>query len=152
MQTQQEKNASVYRVIDILTSANPIGTQKVLQDNGFEFKYGQNALLADKYLLKLYSNSPDEFFSIVKQIPIEKSKVNPPDRDFIDKLISESPIALNEKSGWFQSALGLLEGTTTTTYQGTPQKTETSPTAYAVYIVIGIMIIGIVVYMFKTIK
>lgn len=154
--SEQVKNATIYQLIDTMTSVNPSGVQKVLQDNGFVFQYGLNPSLQEKYLLQLYHNNAPLFWNISGKVSIDRSKVQPDIREKIDVLVSKSPVKKMATGGtttsWWQTALNLVQGTPTTSGGGQQTTTETSTGAYIAYVGIAVAIVVLVIYLFRTIK
>lgn len=151
--TEQAKNAAVYDLIDAILTANPSGVQNELQKHNFEFKYGQNAQLAEKYLLQLYQNNAELFWEVLQNVKINAMNIPPVQRE---RLIALSTTANpNAKFGsldeYIQSAMDFLKGTKT---EGSSEETTTETTtgAYIAYIVIVLAIIGITFYLINKVK
>lgn len=165
--TQQSYNASVYELIDAAITANASGIQAELQKNSFSFPYGQNGQLAEKYLLQLYQSNPSLFWEILSNVRIDTSKIPPAQRDRLTALVaSDSP---SKRIGdYYQQALNYLKdmnlnenresvGSTptpvtfpTTTNTPISEREKKTPIGmYVIYAVIGIVIIGIIVYFIR---
>ena len=145
---EQQRNASVAHLIDTITSVASVDTLRVLSKYGFgdEFKYGINPALEDKILTQLYYNDENRFWSIINEIKVDTSKINPTDRMAYQEVVGFSA---NQKGDWWKSLLGKLQGSTTESTGG-ETITQTSTGAYIAYIFIVLAIIGITWYLIKS--
>ena len=150
---EQSYNAAVYDLIDAILTANPSGVQSELQKHGFEFKYGQNAQLAEKYLLQLYQNNTELFWEILDNVKVNPMNIPPVQRERLIALsTSGNPNArFGSLDEYIQGAKDFLKGTKT---EGTSEETTTETTtgAYIAYIVIILAIIGTAFYLMKNVK
>ena len=153
--TEQDYNAAVYELIDAAIDANPSGIQAELQKHNFAFPYGQNAQLAEKYLLQLYQNNTPLFWDILSNVRIDISRIAPAQRDRLSALVPANSTTKGI-GDYYQQALDYLKnlklgGTKT---EGTSEQTvtRTSTGAYIAYILIALAIVGIAFYLIKITK
>ena len=161
--TTQEQDLVAYQLIGWATQYNPNGVSKALKDNGVNVEpYGVNPSLQENYLTKLYHQNKSRFSELLKQVPLDQSKFSPKDKQAVDNLISVLPKSNGVRKfqtggttglpSWLTTTLGFIQGTPQTSGGGTQSQTTTSSGAYIAYIILGLAIVGILYYMFKTIK
>lgn len=153
MATRQEqaRNLMVYEVIDAVLTANPGGAHKELVNNGFEFKYGQNGALSEKYLIQLYSNNEPLFWDIMHKIPVNSASIPPASRERLSAVVPTTGSSSSQRSDWWNEILNTLQGTSTSG-GGETSTEETTTGAYVGYVIVILAIVGITIYMFRTIK
>lgn len=146
---QQIRTLLVYEAIDAVLTANASGVQKELQAHGFEFPHGQNAQLAEKYLIQLYSNNEPLFWDIMHKVPVNTSAIPPASKAKLNTLAPSS--GANQRSDWWNGILNTLQGSSTSG-GGESSTEETTTGAYVGYVIVILAIVGLTIYMFKTIK
>lgn len=150
--SQQAYNAATYDLIDAILTANPSGVQRELQNHGFEFQYGQNAQLAEKYLLQLYHNNSELFWNILQNVKVNLSAIPPAQRERLIALTSKGDANGNPNSktvqDYVQDGIDFLKGTKV---EGGAEET-TSEIASGAYVAAVIIVIAIIVIAFYLIK
>ena len=149
----KEQNDLAFRVIDSITSASPKEVVDVLSANGFaeDFKYGVNGERAKSVLQSLYVNDKPEFLRLVQNMKIDTTRINPSDRNAYIELATKGNQSANAKAEWLNGLWSMI-APSTTTGGGEQTTTETSSGAYVAYVIIVLAIIGVTVYMLKTVK
>lgn len=157
--TQNDIKLAVIAANDTLATNNPKGLTIALRKAGYygDSRYdilGHDALT--KMLMELYVDSPKSWGKVMQSVPFDyqstDSSTNPETKSLfqnISKAIDpNSASAKLTLPKWFDDALGLIIGSTTTTHVGTtPADTNKTPIwAYVGLSVIGVVIL-IIVYM-----
>ena len=159
--TENDKRLAVIAVNQALATNNPKGLTDALRlgrhitDGRFDI-VGYETL--NKALLELYLTNPDGWAAIVKSVPFNYQKTDDstsPDTRVLFQNIStsiDSTMASSKGSmgKWFDNAIDLILGsTTTTTVGGTPLKPSISPWVYAALTLLGIGIVALIIFAIK---
>ena len=149
--TQKDQHALAFHFIDVITSASPKEVVDVLTANGYadQFKYGVNGQQAIITLQQLYVSNPTKFIELVGKMNIDYTRIPPNERQAYQEMVSQTNP--NAKSEWIAGVLEMLTPKTTTG-GGEITTEETTTGAYVAYVFIVLAIIGITVYIIKTIK
>lgn len=153
--SEYNQNALALRFNDLITEASPNVVVDVLKKNGFadQFQYGVNALQAEKILNATYLGNRDLYVKMVGEMlpKIDTSRIDPSVREKFQNLAAENNPNPNAKSEWLSGLLDMLTPKTVTE-GGETTTEETSTGAYVAYAIIVLAIIGITVYLLKTVK
>jgi len=149
--SQHDQDALAFHFIDVITGASPSEAVRVLSENGFEdqFPYGANPQKAQLLLQSLYVGNREKFVSLVKQMKIDYSRISQNDKLSYQKLVN--PSNPNAKMDWINGIVDMITPKTTTGESETTTE-ETTAGAYVGYALVIIAIVGITIYLFKTLK
>lgn len=162
--TQNDIRLAVIAANDTLATNNPKGLTEALRKAGHygDSRYdilGHDALT--KMLMEVYVDSPQQWGKIMRSVPFDyqrtDSSTNPETKSlFMNISKAIDPASASEKitlPAWFDTALGLIIGSTTTTNTGPTTssdiKSKISPWVYVVYAVLALSILGIVIITLK---
>lgn len=160
--TQNDIRLAVIAANDTLATNNPKGLTEALRRAGHygDSRYdilGHDALT--KMLMEVYVDSPQQWGKIMRSVPFDyqrtDSSTNPETKSLfmniskaIDPASASAKITL---PAWFDTALGLIIGSTTTTHGGgSPAVQKTPVWAYVGLSIIGIVILVIVYLALRT--
>jgi len=149
--SEYNKNALAFHLIDVISSASPSEVVRVLKENGFadQFPYGDNTQQAIIILQQMYIGNPEKFIQLVRQMKIDQTQITPANKEaFKDFVAQTNPSARVE---WLSGILDTLTPKTTTG-GGETITEETTGGAYVAYVVIVLAVIGLTIYMFRTLK
>lgn len=162
--TQDELKLAIINVNNTIATNNPKGVTAALKRSGYPTDSRFDMLNHDaltRALLELYMSDPKKWADVVESVQFNYEKTDastsPSTRATFESIIRSanpndtSALQKGDKPKWWETALGYILGSTTTTTQGpvAPTTTKTSPWVYVGFSVIALVILFMVWLAFK---
>lgn len=159
--TIQEKRAAIIYINKVIASNNPTAAVAALKNNGYKSQFDiLPAYQIENALLELYTANPSLYFQSIRAIPYREDITNwttSPDtkqriRTIANQLGISVPTGKIDFQGIWNSIIGTIGGTSTTTPGEDIQTSEPAIKATTLIILVVMIIVAVVVtylFMFK---